>query len=268
MSTVDYQISGDNPSPLPVAATDAIAAAQAYLSMCQTVNLNVNQNAQAAQTYAAQALAALNAAIAASQGAYKRTVVSDVSYSALNTDIVIEYDTLTASRTITLPAASTCVAGRPITIVDASGSCSASQAISIALTGSDSFVGFSGNLRLTRTGRALQLIPTDANSWIVSQLPMIAQAFTGSGTILGGTEYVGVTSLGAPATLSLPPASSMQEGALLTIADESGSCSSSNAITVARAGSDTIKGLTTIVLQIPYQILQLRSNGSNLWLVQ
>lgn len=58
-----------------------------------------------------------------------------------DTDRVLEYTTLAASRTITLPAASTMTAGRVIDIVDASGSASESVTLSLVPNGTDTIAG-------------------------------------------------------------------------------------------------------------------------------
>ena len=74
------------------------------------------------------------------------------------------------------------------------------------------------------------------------------------------------TSLTAPRTVQLPAASNYPVGARLTIADESGSCSSTNYLTINRAGSDNINGsLSAIVLAQPYGSVTLESSGSNGW---
>lgn len=167
MSTVTVTTSGDTPSPLPVDATDAVNAAQAYLAATLNVLTQVQQNSLTVQEYAAIAQAAASAAAANAAKAYNRTVVSDTSYTALITDIYIEYTTVTAARVVTLPQAALCVGGRPITIADASGSCSNTNTITLALNSNDSWVGVTSAPSLGAAGASLQLYPTSQNSWVV-----------------------------------------------------------------------------------------------------
>ena len=49
--------------------------------------------------------------------------------------------------------------------------------------------------------------------------------------------------------------------------DESGSCSASNTITVSRAGSDTINGGTSALLNSAYAFVGLESDGVSKWTV-
>lgn len=84
-------------------------------------------------------------------------------------------------------------------------------------------------------------------------------------TILASDVYVALTSITASRAFTLPAASAVNAGQLLTIKDESGSVSATLTLTVQRAGSDTIEGQTSIVLTQPRAWLQLRSNGSNEW---
>ncbi len=76
-----------------------------------------------------------------------------------------------------------------------------------------------------------------------------------------------VIALTAARTLTLPAASAYPSGATLTIVDESGACSATNAITVARSGTDTINGATSATIASPYGYLSLDSNTSNKWTI-
>lgn len=79
--------------------------------------------------------------------------------------------------------------------------------------------------------------------------------------------YVGVASLTANRTISLPPAAAFEPGQPLYVADESGACSydAGRTITVSALGSDTIAGRQSVVMGSPYQKHVFHSNGSNLW---
>jgi len=70
-----------------------------------------------------------------------RTAVVDASYAALPSDRTIAYTSLTAARTLTLPAASAYPTGTSLLIVDESGACSPTNAITLAAQGSDTIAG-------------------------------------------------------------------------------------------------------------------------------
>ncbi|MGW8788586.1 hypothetical protein, partial [Heyndrickxia sporothermodurans] len=78
-------------------------------------------------------------------------------------------------------------------------------------------------------------------------------------------SYIGVTTLTAARTISLPAASSYAPGQTLYVADESGLCAANLPITVSAAGADTIAGQPSVSMGAAYQKLAFHSNGSNLW---
>ena len=78
---------------------------------------------------------------------------------------------------------------------------------------------------------------------------------------------VAVTALTAGRVVTLPAASAYPQGATLTVVDESGACSATTTVTLARSGSDTINGGASAVIASPYGYLALESNGSNKWTV-
>lgn len=80
-------------------------------------------------------------------------------------------------------------------------------------------------------------------------------------------RVMAVTALTAPRTLTLPAAAAYPQGATLTVLDESGACSPTNAITLARAGSDTINGAASAVIASAYGYLALQGNGANKWTI-
>jgi hypothetical protein len=71
----------------------------------------------------------------------QRTAIADAAYAVLSTDYLIAYTSLTASRTVTLPAASTFWGGRRLVIVDESGSASSTVQISLAPNGTNTIAG-------------------------------------------------------------------------------------------------------------------------------
>jgi hypothetical protein len=84
-------------------------------------------------------------------------------------------------------------------------------------------------------------------------------------TIVATDRLVAYTALTAPRAVTLPAASAFPTGTLLSIVDESGSCSTTNTIVVNRAGSDTINGAASYTLNSAYRGLDLESNGVNAW---
>jgi hypothetical protein len=70
-----------------------------------------------------------------------RTAVSDANYTALATDRTIAYTALTASRSVTLPSASSYPTGTRFAVFDESGACSAANVITLNRAGSDTIDG-------------------------------------------------------------------------------------------------------------------------------
>ena len=89
--------------------------------------------------------------------------------------------------------------------------------------------------------------------------------------VLSTDRIIAYTAISTARVVDLIAAASFPVGTVLTIVDESGSCSTSKTITVTRASSDTIKSsagsTTTFVLNGAYAWVKLESNGSNQWTV-
>jgi len=86
-------------------------------------------------------------------------------------------------------------------------------------------------------------------------------------TALATDRLVAYTALTAARTVTLPAAASFPAGATLTVVDESGACSATKTITVSRAGSDTIDGAASFVIDAAYAGLEIESNGSSAWTI-
>ena len=80
-------------------------------------------------------------------------------------------------------------------------------------------------------------------------------------SVAAGISIVAYTSISAARAVTLPAASSFNAGQQLLVVDESGSCTSSNTITLNRAGSDTINGATSAKISAAYGYLNIESNG-------
>jgi hypothetical protein len=113
-----------------------------------------------------------------------RTPVSNANYTALVTDLIIAYTSITAARTVTLPASNTFPTGVRLTVVDESAP---TNSITLARAGSDTINGASsaaikapyGFLTIESNGsNAWTIIDQDMNSWIAN-LPTSLPGSTG-----------------------------------------------------------------------------------------
>jgi len=83
-------------------------------------------------------------------------------------------------------------------------------------------------------------------------------------TATAADRVIGITTGGK--TVTLPTCASVRSGFVLTIKDAEGNAGSgADAITIARGGSDTIDGLTSIIIDTPYASVNLVSDGSSKW---
>jgi hypothetical protein len=72
--------------------------------------------------------------------------------------------------------------------------------------------------------------------------------------------FVGTNSTQSPFQVTLADAAELSDGQMIVIKDEGGNASSNN-ITVAASGSQTIDGKNSVVLESPYAAIQLYCNG-------
>ncbi len=77
-------------------------------------------------------------------------------------------------------------------------------------------------------------------------------------------RVIGVNSTSSTITVSLPPASSVRRGFVLTIKDIAGNCLNNN-ITIARGSTDTIDSQTTLTVNVNYASVSLVSSGTTSW---
>ena len=71
----------------------------------------------------------------------QRTAVANAAYTALGTDRIIAYTSLSAAQTVTLPAAANFPVGERLLVVDESGACSATDTITVYANGTDTING-------------------------------------------------------------------------------------------------------------------------------
>jgi hypothetical protein len=227
----------------------------------------------------------------------ERTAVADASYVATFGDSLIAFTSLSAARTVTLPAAAAYPAGKRLTIADESGNCSANFTIAILRAGADTINGGAnaaiamafGYLALesdgaskwtildssaiassqiadaTASGRALMTAPSVAAQRVLMRVDQHTNVADANYAALTTDQLVAFTAITAARTVTLPAAASVNPGQPLVIVDESGACSAANTITVTRAGADTINGAASAVIANPFGYLELVSNGSNKW---
>ena len=84
-------------------------------------------------------------------------------------------------------------------------------------------------------------------------------------TVLSTDLVIGIATLTAARTLSLPAASAFPTAQTLLIFDESGAASSSIAVTIAANGSDLIDGAASVAINSAYGFIALQSNGVGKW---
>lgn len=131
-----------------------------------------------------------------------RTQVSDGNYTALTTDRTIAYITLTASRIVSLPAASTYPGGSRLLVVDESGNCSATDTITLSANGSDLIDGAANAVIATPYGY-VALECNTANKWTIVDQVTTVNGLSGAVTIVANDGDV-VRASGSTVTLGGP----------------------------------------------------------------
>lgn len=113
---------------------------------------------------------------------------------------------------------------------------------------------------------------TTVGGWPVARLadlPVVSRTAVADAnyTALTSDRNIAYSSISAARTVSLPTAASFPVGVQLTVLDESGSVTSSNAITLSASGTDRIDGAATAVINAAYGYLAIESNGSGKWTI-
>ncbi len=98
-------------------------------------------------------------------GIDKRTIVADVNYTIVPSDKTVSLTSISASRTLTLPAANSVNAGYSIIIVDESGSITSSHTLSIARAGSDLINGASTSIVIASAYGGRVLVSDGVSNW-------------------------------------------------------------------------------------------------------
>ena len=223
------------------------------------------------------------------------TAHGDSNYQILSTDrYVYTNATFTAARTWTLPPAASVTAGQSIIIQDAANGITATNTLLVARFGADT-INTSGLSVLINSAKGGTILISDGvSNWGTAGgtggVTPIAQGGTGQTTaaaargssglnieritgpgdanysILATDRYVATSSLTAPRTWTLPAANSVNPGQAVVIYDAGNQITSTNTLTIARAGSDTIDGAGgSIVLNNSSSYAVLISDGVSNW---
>ena len=109
----------------------------------------------------------------------RRTAVNNTDYTILVTDkVVAQIGTMSATRTFTLPAASTYPAGEELIIIDESGSVTSSNKISVVRSSTDTIDG-STSKNIDYAYGCLKLVCNGSNSWKVENVNPATNAIQG-----------------------------------------------------------------------------------------
>jgi hypothetical protein len=114
---------------------------------------------------------------------------ADVNASPTDTTRTIRFTSLTAARSVTLPAALTVTAGTWIDILDSSGSASATNSISLVPNGTDTIAGSNTTQVCINVARgSSRIVSNGVNGWHVEKWDVVYEAFATSDTALNNTS--------------------------------------------------------------------------------
>jgi hypothetical protein len=87
-------------------------------------------------------------------------------------------------------------------------------------------------------------------------------------SVLNTDRMVAYTALTAARAITLPASTGgYPTGTRLVVIDESGACSTTKTLTVTAAGTDTIDGAASAVVNVPYGFIGVENNGAGKWTV-
>ena len=97
-------------------------------------------------------------------GLYGKTDVADANYAATNADNFINYTSLTAPRSMSLPLASSYPPDKPFVVCDGSGQCSAANSITILPTGADTIANQT-SVKIASPNQTMVFYSNGSNLW-------------------------------------------------------------------------------------------------------
>ena len=200
-----------------------------------------------------------------------QTAVGDANYTILTGDKrLVTTTALTAPRTWTLPAASAFGIG-DLVFIDRVGAISPTTPLTFAPNGLDQIDGSTTGYVIGTPYRTAVLRSDGSSRWTYdrSASPSVHLAGDANVTISAYDSTVATSvALTAARTWTLPAAGSVRAGSSITLTDIFGACSTSFPVTVARAGSDTINGQTSLTLTASYFQVVAVSDGTSRWAIQ
>jgi hypothetical protein len=151
------------------------------------------------------------------------TLIADAAYVAQQGDLTIAYASISAARVVSLPAANTYPAGQRLTVIDYSGSCSASNTISLARAGADTINGATSQV-INQAYGYLALISDGISKWTVVDTSSIGATTISANQIIGGALNavpVGNTTPASGAFTTLSSTGNASIGGTLTVTGSS-----------------------------------------------
>jgi hypothetical protein len=137
----------------------------------------------------------------------------------------------------------------------------------------NAFTGAAGEVVMDTTNN--RLVVNDGSAVGGYPIPKLIETVTNTRTAVSDVSYtalvtdrmVAYTALTAARVITLPGANVYPTGTRLVVIDESGNCSVTRTLAATAAGSDTINGAASGVVNTAYGFIGLESNGSNHWTV-
>jgi hypothetical protein len=196
-----------------------------------------------------------------------RTPIGDTNYTVLSSDRYVGLTAqLTVNRTLSLPPANT-AAGRELTLQDEVGGLSGAHYWIIGTTGTDTINGHGSGMVLSTAYGGLKLRSNGSNAWNVILTTGATVLQDASYTANGNDHAIVMATLTVPRGVILPAAAQYAPGQRLLIVDQSGSCSSTNTITITPHAGDLINGVSSAVLQQAFDFRGLISDAVSKWTI-
>ncbi|CAN5798004.1 hypothetical protein BH09VER1_BH09VER1_48450 [soil metagenome] len=182
-----------------------------------------------------------------------RTSFSNANYFATTCDrYLAQIGTLSASRTVTLPSASTYPADMPFTVNDESGSVTGSNKILIARAGTDTLNGGTTSLSITQPYAGLTLRTDGVSKWFTSEVPL-------NGTFSGASSG---TNTGDNVAATLSTSGTAYKHAVLVQAVDQTVTNSSTLVTSTDLTCTLAPGTYAFRLDVALTVTSITSAGS------